>query len=186
MRRSLGLASVLVALSLMFPLGASAGPPDGRFPPGTIFAVAPPGLICPAATGEVTWTIVDGQYFVVGKPGGRWMEGMGTARMKVASGATGKFIVLDIYRRGLWLPGWRRSARVPHLRKAALGVLPGDAGPGDRTSARTYYFVGTTTTLLAAADGTALEGPATGRIVLDVCAAISCSSAVSAPGPAPT
>jgi hypothetical protein len=164
--------TALVALSLLFPLGASAGPPDGRLPPGTVFAVAPPGLICPEATGEVTWTIVDGQYSVVNKPGGRRMEGMGTAHMKVASGTTGKFVVLDISGAGSGSPVGDDLFRYHFSGKMLWGFFPGDAGPGDRTAARSYYFVGTTTTLVAA-DGTGLEFSYSGKIVMDVCAAIS-------------
>jgi hypothetical protein len=163
---------VLVALSLLFPLGASAGPPDGRLPPGTIFLVAPPGMICPAATGEVTWTVLDGQYSVVDKPGGRRMEGMGTAHLKVASGATGRFVVLDITGAGSASPVGEDLVAYHISGKQVWGFWPGDAGPGDRMSARTYYFVGTTNTLLAE-DGTALDFSYSGKIVMDVCAAIS-------------
>lgn len=172
MRRSLSLASVLVALSLLVPLGVSAGPPGARIPPGTVFVDAEPGLVCPVATGAVTWTIVDGQYSGVDKPGGRWMEGMGTAHIKVASGATGKFVVLDITGAGSGSPVGDDLVRYHFSGKMLWGFWPGDAGPGDQTAARTYYVVGTTTAL-SAADGTALEFSYSGRIVLDVCAAIS-------------
>ncbi len=173
MRRLFGLATVVIALSLLFPLGASAGPPGARIPPGTVFIDAPAGLICPAAIGDVTWTVLDGQGSVVGKPGGRLMAGMGTAHVKVASAATGKFVVVDISGAGSASPVGDELLAYHISGMQLWGLFPGDAGPGDRTSARTYYFVGTTTALLVAADGTALEFSYSGKIVMDVCAAIS-------------
>jgi hypothetical protein len=56
--------------------------------------------------------------------------------------------------------------------KGFWGLFPGDAGPGDRAAGRTFYFVGTQTALLAA-DGTGLDFSYSGKIVMDVCAAIS-------------
>lgn len=169
MRRSFGLAAVLVALSLMFPLGASAGPASGRIPPGTIVVDAPPGLVCPVATGEVIWTIVDGQYSMVDKPDGRLMEGMGISHLEVASLATGKSVVLKIAGAGSYSP----DGTVVHLSgKVIWGFFPGDAGPGDQAAGRSFYFEGTQTALNAA-NGATIDFNYSGQIVMDVCAAIS-------------
>jgi hypothetical protein len=164
---------VLVALSLLVPLGVSAGPPGARIPPGTVFVDAEPGLVCPEATGEVTWTFVDGQYSVVDKPGGRNMQGMGTGQIEVRGVDTGKSLVVQLAGATSYSPPGEDGTSVAHTAgKVIWGFWPGDAGPGDLSSGRTYVFVGSTTALLAA-DYTSLDFSYSGKILMDVCAAIS-------------
>jgi hypothetical protein len=169
----MGPAAVLVALALAFPLGASAGPMWARIPPGTVWADMPAGMVCPVAVGEVVWTYLDGNQSIVDRPGGRLMTNMGTSQFEVRSVLTGKSVVLHLSGQATYSPPAEDGSFVIHTAgTGAWGLWPGDAGPGDRTTGRSFMFVGTTTALLAA-DGTGLEFSYSGQIVMDICAAIS-------------
>jgi hypothetical protein len=172
-RRSFGLATLLVALSLAFPLAASAGPPGDRVPPGTVIQDLPAGMVCPAATGEVTWTIVDGQYSVVAKPDGRVMQVLGASDLMVTSVATGKSVVLKAAGMTSISSAGPDALVARSSGLTVWGFFPGDAGPGVQTAGRTYYFVGTSTALLGLPDWTGLTFSYSGKILMDVCAAIS-------------
>jgi hypothetical protein len=172
MRRFFGLATVLVALSLAFPIGASAGPAWGRVPPGTLWIDAPPGLICPEAVGEVTWTYLGGNVSWVDMPGGRQFIGMGIGRWEVA-GSNGKSIVVVTDSLGSVSPPRDDGSTVQRTSGRVMwAFFPGDLGPGDRTAPRTFLFAGSQNAVVAV-DGTGLEFTWSGQILMDVCAAIS-------------
>jgi hypothetical protein len=120
----------------------------------------------------VIWTLVDGQSSVVAKPDGRVMTGMGTSHLEVISVATGKSVVLKGAGALSASPVGAGQTLIHASGKVLWGFFPGDKGPGDQTAGRTFAFVGTQTALNAA-DGATIDFSYSGKIVMDVCAAIS-------------
>jgi hypothetical protein len=172
MRRSSGLATVLVALSLVFPAAASAGPPDARMPVPSVIYAFDAGMVCPMAVGKVTWSIIDGQNSVLAKPDGRVMAGLGTSLAEVASAATGKSVVLKIAGAGTTSFPPDGSMLMHNAGMTIWGFYPGDAGPGDRSSGRSYLMAGSQRAVNTA-QGATVEFSYSGQILMDVCAAIS-------------
>lgn len=163
MRRSMGLAAAVVALSLVFPLGASAAPPWSRIEPGVV-ADFPAGWVCPESTGEVIVTYLGGSGGDVVKRDGRLMA-MGGGQYEVTAVATGASVVV----RTAAMTSLSPDGNIGHGAGLILWVFfPGDPGPGDTSVGRTLYMAGH--------EIMQVSPPAftySGRVVLDVCAAIS-------------
>jgi hypothetical protein len=162
-RRSFGLATVLVALSLAFPLAASAAPPWSRIPVGVV-ADFPPGSACPAATGEVTVTYLGGSSGFVLKRDGRVMA-MGGGHYEVTAGATGMSVVVHTDGMITLSPDGNIQTGSG---KIMWGFGPGEVGPGNQSSGRLLAMTGHQISQYSP--------PAfsySGQAPVDVCAAIS-------------
>jgi hypothetical protein len=162
-RRSIGLAGVLVALSFAFPSATSAAPPWSRITPGVVGDFGP-GQVCPAATGEVTVTYLGGSSGYVVKRDGRLMA-TGGGHYEITAVATGTSVVVHT-------AGEITVSPDGNIQTASGTILwvffPGDHGPGDQSSGRTVVMTGHQISQVSP--------PAfsySGRIAEDVCAAIS-------------
>jgi hypothetical protein len=145
-----------------------------RTPLGLLFPPFAAGQVCPEATGIVTWTLVDGQNSVVTKPDGRVMTTLGTGDLQVTSGATGKSVVLKIAGMVSMSPPGPDTLTEHISGHTIWGFFPNDVGPdGQQSFGRSYYMVGTQTALLGLPDYTGLAFSYSGKILMDVCAAIS-------------
>ncbi len=164
MRRSFGLATVLVALSLAFPLATSAAPPWSRIPPGSVVADFGSGQVCPAATGEVIITYLGGSSGDVVKWDGRIMA-MGGGPYEVTSVAAGKSVM--VHTDGMITPSPDGNIQTSSG-TIMWGFLPGDTGPGDQSVGRLLAMTGHQISQYSPR-----AFSYSGKAVMDVCAAIS-------------
>ena len=151
-------------------LGAGK-PEQARVEPGTVVAVYPAGLVCSesVAPGGVQWTFVGGPTTDRLFDNGRFMES-GSGAIEVTNIASGKSVVIPLHGSIVQIP--TDTGFAVHTGGAVLvSFFPGDAGPGDVSTGRTYVITGH---ILAEIDGVgALSSFAyTGQLV-DVCAMIA-------------
>jgi hypothetical protein len=171
MRKKTTMAVVLALLAAVgvFASTASAGSGGARVPPGSIWADIPAAMACPGATSGVTITYVSGNYSETFPAYGIFVTG--NATFEVTNNATGKSVLVPTDGRGkvTWID---TGSVFADAGRTLWYFFPGDVGPGDQTTARMYLIDGNTTAVDDPNFAT-LAFSYQGRIVEDVCAAIS-------------
>jgi hypothetical protein len=171
MRRFVVVTGLALLASAFIAGQASAGKPDRqRLPMGEF--LAEPGLVCPEAIapagvgfanvgGNAVGTLFDNGTFVI----------TGRHPDEVTNVATGKSIVIKFQGRVASIPQ-RDGSTVMRL-SGTQGFLffPGDVGPGDDATGRSYVFTGEVELVIGAL-GSVIAFEATGTMI-DTCAMIA-------------
>jgi hypothetical protein len=157
------------AVLAMFASVASAGPPSGRIPPGTSFGSVPCG---PPATPEVVaLTYLGGNASAWTLSNGKMMSG-GHFQIEVTNNQTGTSVVITGDGVGKTVSQADGTSTLHADGMALWSFFPGDVGPGDQSTGRLFLFKGTQTATISASGATTAFNYS-GKIVEDVCAAVS-------------
>ena len=136
------MAAVAITAAVLIPVALAAKPDQVRVEPGTVLAVFPAGVACPASVAPdgVQWTYVGGNFIDRFFGADRFMEtGMGA--IEVTNIDTGDSVVLPLH--GVINQVLRDDGIDVRTGGTVLVALfPGDVGPGDDSTARMFVITG--------------------------------------------
>jgi len=164
-------AMVIAAAGLASGASGGSGPTPWHIPPETVVADIPAADACPAATSGMTITYLGGNLTITNFPNGASVSG-GVGQLKVTNTATGKFVVVPSAGYGYYGPQGNGFVNIAAGPDQLWTFNPGDAGPGDHSVGRVYLIAGVTSAQITA-DGVTVAFNYAGKIVEDVCTAIS-------------
>jgi hypothetical protein len=162
--------AVAITAAVLIPVAVAAKPDQVRVEPGTVLAVFPAGVACPASVAPdgVQWTYVGGNTTDRFFGADRFIEtGMGA--IEVTNIDTGDSVVLPLH--GIVSQVLRDGGIDVRTGGTVLVALfPGDVGPGDDSTARTFQITGNNVARVE--DDVITSFDFRGQIV-DVCAMIA-------------
>ena len=162
--------AVAIAGAVLIPVAMAAKPDQARVEPGTVLAVFPAGVACPASVAPdgVRWTYVGGtttdKFFGVD----RFIE-TGTGAIEVTNIDAGDSVVLPVH--GI-VSQVRRDGGIDVRTGGTtlVALFPGDVGPGDDATARTFLITGHN---VARVEGDVITSFDFRGQIVDVCAMIA-------------
>jgi len=171
-RRRSAIVALAAVLSALLASSAVAGKPDRQMVPLDASDVFPPGFACPEAIAPegVRVTRAGGNAAITFFDNGSVMT---TARHPdlVTNIATGKSVIVELQGSGAFVPQPDGSGDLRLSGTTVFTFFPGDVGPGDDTTGRSYLFTGNVQLVFGAA-GSVIAFESSG-LREDVCAMLA-------------